>query len=93
MRFLVVALLFLVLGTGVWAGDQTGTNIVISVQEFKDLIVKAKTGDSDAEFVLGKCYYNGLGVAQNKTEAFKWLEKAAGQGIVEAEMMVGISYL
>jgi hypothetical protein len=92
MRFLLVGLTFLILGTGAWAGDHASTNLVISSEQFKALTDKAKTGDPDAEFILGRCYFQGLGVTQNKTEALKWFEKAADQGIVEAEMMVGISY-
>jgi Sel1 repeat len=92
MRFLLIAVILFILGTGAWAGDQTSTNIVISAEEFKALNTKATTGDSGAEFILGRCYFNGLGVAQNKPEALKWFEKAAEQGVVEAEMMVGISY-
>jgi TPR repeat protein len=91
MRFLLVGLIFFTIGTVAWAEDQTSTNL-ISPKEFKALTIKAKTGDPDAEFILGRCYFNGLGVAQNKPEALKWFEKAAEQGIVEAEMMVGISY-
>ena len=92
MRFLFVGLIFLMLGIQAWAGNQTNANIVISPEQFKVLTLRAKTGDPEAEFILGRCYFNGLGVAQNKAEALKWFEKSANQGIVEAEMMVGISY-
>lgn len=41
---------------------------------------------------VGKCYHEGLGVKQSSVESLKWIEKAAQQGIVEAQMMAGISY-
>ena len=46
----------------------------------------------DAEFNLGRCLHEGIGVKLDKAEALKWTEKAAKQGIVEAQMMVGINY-
>ena len=60
--------------------------------EFESLHIKAEKGDADAQFNLGRCYYDGLGVTQDKAEALKWTEKAAAQGIPEAQMMVGLSY-
>jgi TPR repeat protein len=92
MRFLFVGYLFLVISSGAWADDLTTTNAPITPREFESYLVRAKSGDSDAEFMLGKCYYDGLGVAVDKAEALKWIEKAAEQGIPEAQMMVGINY-
>jgi hypothetical protein len=40
----------------------------------------AKSGFALGEYCLGMLYYFGEGVAQNKLEAFFWLEKAAKQG-------------
>jgi hypothetical protein len=78
-------------GSGAWADDQTDTNI-ITHNEFESLRIKAEKGNADAEFNLGKCYHEGMGVKQDKAEALKWTEKAAAQEIPEAQMMVGLSY-
>ena len=40
----------------------------------------AEQGEAHAQFMLGMCYFNGVGITQDKTEAVKWLQKAAKQG-------------
>ena len=40
----------------------------------------AEQGDSTAQYMLGFCYAKGEGVAQDKTKAAYWYEKAAEQG-------------
>ena len=48
---------------------------------------KAKKGDPDAMFELGVAFYNGDGVIENKSEAGKWLQKAATKGNADAKKM------
>ena len=45
----------------------------------------AEQGEAHAQFMLGMCYFNGVGITQDKTEAVKWLQKAAKQGHEEAK--------
>ena len=52
----------------------------------------ADEGDSDAEFSLGRLYYNGNGVPHNYAEALRWFDKAADQGHALAELYLGIMY-
>jgi DNA-directed RNA polymerase subunit RPC12/RpoP len=40
----------------------------------------AEQGFAGAQFGLGLCYQNGLGVSQDSGEAMKWLRSAADQG-------------
>ena len=67
----------------------------ISVTEkrtFSDLLDKAQRGDADAQFKLGICYADGLGVEVNAAEAFKWYRKSAEQGNAMAQLNIGICY-
>ena len=45
----------------------------------------AEQGEAHAQFMLGMCYFNGVGITQDKTEAVKWLQKADKQGYEEAK--------
>ena len=53
---------------------------------------KAERGDQDAQYRLGDCYFEGTGVPEDKTEAFKWYHKAAEQGHVQAQYRLGDCY-
>ena len=48
----------------------------------------AEQGEADAQFVLGTCYLYGVGITQDKTEAVKWLQKAAKQGHEKAKKVI-----
>lgn len=43
-------------------------------------------------FFCGSCYANGVGVDKNPNEAFKWYQKAADEGNVEAMKSLGDCY-
>ena len=40
----------------------------------------AKQGDYDAQFWLGVCYFDGIGVDENSTLGIKWLSSAENKG-------------
>jgi TPR repeat protein len=52
----------------------------------------AEQGDSDAQFNLGLCYYNGEGVPKDKKMAVYWFSKSAEQGYSEAQYNLGVCY-
>ena len=52
----------------------------------------AEQGDANAQFNLGVCYANGLGVAEDATEAVKWFRKAAKQGSAAAQCNLGVCH-
>ena len=54
---------------------------------------KAEEGNAEAQWMLGKCYYSGDGVEQNKKMALYWLEEAAGQGNVDAQLFLASLYM
>ena len=52
----------------------------------------AEQGDAKAQFILGGCYANGIGVTKDLAEAVKWWRKAAEQGDAKAQFMLGACY-
>jgi len=50
----------------------------------------AEQGIAEAQYELGKMYYDGEGTVQNYNVAFKWFEKAAKKGHVDAQFNVGL---
>ncbi|MCW9012930.1 MAG: hypothetical protein OQL06_04035 [Gammaproteobacteria bacterium] len=46
---------------------------------------EAASGNADAQYFLGKMYASGIGVPKNLNNAASWLNKAAFNGIPEAE--------
>jgi hypothetical protein len=60
-----------------------------SFEDFKD---KAETGDAKAQYNLGRCYANSLGVARDMAEAVKWYRKAAEQNNAQAQVALGGYY-
>jgi len=51
---------------------------------FPDYLAAAKLGNAWAQGRVGKLYWDGVGVKQNREEALAWLRKAADQGDPEA---------
>jgi len=51
---------------------------------FPDYLAAAKLGDAWAQRQVGKLYWSGAGVKQDREQALAWLEKAAKQGNAEA---------
>ena len=41
---------------------------------------------------MGVCYDNGEGVEKDKRKAFGWYERAAEQGLAEAQYNLGVCY-
>ena len=70
------------------------TMAVAQVGQFKlkQVLQDANAGDISACAYLGKMYYEGIGVAQNYNEAFKWYQKAADNGVTGAYTWLGVMY-
>ena len=52
----------------------------------------AQKGSSEAQFSLGCAYYQGVGVKEDKSEAFVWFRKAAERGHADAQFQIGAMY-
>ena len=60
-------------------------------EALKDFRKIAQT-DANAQFMLGKCYSDGLGVSKDPQTAISWIRKAAAQGHPRAQYMLGAEY-
>lgn len=54
---------------------------------------KAESGDAEAQYQLGSCYYNGgFGFTKDFTEAIKWYQKAADQNYPNMQLLLASAY-
>ena len=57
--------------------------------KLEELNQKAKQGNAQAQYYLGKMYAYGVGINKNPDVAVDWLRKAASVGVLEAELVLG----
>ncbi|WP_288308203.1 SEL1-like repeat protein [uncultured Muribaculum sp.] len=50
------------------------------------------SNDAEAQYYLGKIYYNGYGVTKSPAIAFEWFQKSAQQGFVRSQNNLGVCY-
>jgi len=62
------------------------------MENVQELFLSAQQGDAEAQFKLGRAYYNGEGVAQDYKQAKKWWKTAAEQGHIDAQYQLGKLY-
>ena len=62
------------------------------IPDMQELLKKANEGDPDAQYELGKNYFNGTGTEQDYAEALAWYTKAAEQGNADAQFNLGRMY-
>lgn len=74
------------------AGNDAPANREENIASLEQLIAKAKSGDSSAEFELGMRYARGVGVKQNYEAAVFWYSRAAESGHVPAQVALGECY-
>ena len=60
--------------------------------EVEQLCLDAEQGDADAQFLLGRRYFNGEGVPPDYQEAVKWYRLAAEQGYAMSQFSLGGMY-
>ena len=92
--------IYLLLGESYYFGDGVNVDYKSAVQYYTTYIKEFEESnsgtESDAIYVykkLGLMYENGLGVAQNNSNSFKFYRKAANFGDKNAEKMVAYAYL
>lgn len=58
-------------------------------------LVAAQKGDTEAQFIVGGMYFQGIGTEKNPKEAFKWLYKAAknGESTPKSQKILGQAFL
>ena len=62
-------------------------------EAFRLLTTEAKGGDSEAQYLLGTLYLDGLGVKQSSTNAVFWLKRAVDKRHIVAAQMLGKLYM
>ncbi len=60
---------------------------------FKEVMPLADQGNADAQFILGKMYWEGQGVLKDSDQAIKWFKLSAAQGNADAQFYLGSFYL
>ena len=55
---------------------------------FPLLMRAATSGIAEAEFRVGRCYLEGIGVPGSRAQGARWLERAGNQGYVEAQALL-----
>ncbi len=60
---------------------------------FDDDLKQAESGEANAQYVLGRRYYYGDGVIQDRKKAVAWQTRAADQGHAAAQYVLGLLYL
>jgi TPR repeat protein len=68
-----------------WDMERKGLNSENKIK-VEELNTKAKQGNAQAQYYLGKMYANGVGIKKNPDVAIDWLNKAALVGVLEAEL-------
>ncbi|HEX9174097.1 MAG TPA: tetratricopeptide repeat protein [Telluria sp.] len=71
------------------ASAYNARNYALALREITPL---AKTGNPDAQHLLGLMYYMGRGVARDYKQAFGWHLKAAQKGKAAAQYVVGAMF-
>jgi len=66
--------------------------LTLANAEFDTALEMVSQGDAEAQYSLGKMYYEGEGVLEDAEEAVKWYQEAAKQGHPEAQISLGIMY-
>jgi TPR repeat protein len=62
------------------------------LNDYKKFFLAAKSGDIDAQMILGEMYLDGIGVDIDHKKAFFWLSKAARHGDTQAQYYLGFMY-
>ena len=62
------------------------------VEALQNAQVLAAKGDAKAEAILGRAYYEGVGVARNYSTALRWLNSAVAQSNADAMFILGLMY-
>lgn len=93
-RWLIVACIGCVLGTGTAAADSDQDGLAAYskgdyAQASRILRPLAAQGDASAQYFLGLMHERGEGVTKNLQEALKWYRLAAAQGNDKAQFILG----
>ena len=78
-----------------WFGSLlvTGLGAVKPIESYSpELVRKAESGDTHAQYDLGMCYGLGLDTNKDEKEAFKWFKKSAEGGDSDGQVQLGVCF-
>jgi uncharacterized protein len=65
---------------------------IVNSMPLAEVRQNATHGDARAQFILGKAYFTGSGVAQDYGEAARWYAAASAQNLADAQVSLGNLY-
>lgn len=69
------------------------SNLYPDVDDFAENLLKMATaGNPNAQFELGRCFYDGIHVKQSYSTAVQWYKKAAEQNLAVAQHNLALCY-
>ena len=83
-KFMIIFCIFLSFGF-IAAEDSEGDN---KEEAFKQFLESANSGSVQAQYETARCYFDGDGTEQNRSEALLWYKQAAKQGHEIAQKMI-----
>ena len=99
MKRVLTALVFLVplLVLPAHAQDVDAALVAAELGDYQTALrewsLRAKKGDTEAQYYLGCMYDRGIGVAQSYVEAARWYRRAAERGDADAQNNLGALYI
>ncbi|WP_159051670.1 tetratricopeptide repeat protein [Thauera aromatica] len=91
-RILVAVWVLLAAGAGPAVADLNTGQRALDLSDYPKALAElrplAERGNSKAQFLLGKMYTFGWGVAQDKEEGLRWYREAASRGLPEARALL-----
>lgn len=88
MRHLIITAALMLVSSLAVAADFNAGMTAYERQDYKtaaeEFSALAEAGDYHAQYLLGRLYAEGNGVAQNKVQAYKWYDIAASRGHIHA---------
>jgi TPR repeat protein/tetratricopeptide (TPR) repeat protein len=60
---------------------------------FRHYASASRSGFTEAEYRIGRCYIEGAGVPPSRPEGIRWLQRAAHHGHIEAQALLATIYL
>ena len=71
----------------------TATGTAEEVSRALDVLSSAaRKGYAEAQFHLGRAYFDGVGVRKDGAEALRWIRRAADQNYVDAQVFLGLLF-
>ena len=77
------------LGIRMRASDAQDDRVKAAVEEVQHFRLAAAEEDAAAQYALGKCLADGMGVAKDAVEAVRWFRLAAAQEHADAQYALG----